>query len=307
MQVLLLNSKNADNKKGNTFSKNLAIDSFWAVGQKGGNDMKKRAFTLIELLVVIAIIALLMALLMPALRLAKDQATGLICVNNLRQLSIAWLSYTTENNGKIVNGHIPRDNNPPRHWWVLAPQHPDGTYSGDQSAPGPPTLDDKYRGIQRGLLYPFLKTVKVYHCPADARIDIPEQQAYRSYSIAGGMNGEAGQFGAVPIEVYDEIRNPGTKIVFLEESDRRGWNMGSWVLNPNNPDCWVDPLAGWHNDRSTMGFADGHAEKHKWEDKRTIEMNLTQIAGCDGPSETPYPNPDLVYMFRAYAYRKIIK
>lgn len=302
MQVLLLNSKNADNKKGNTFSKNLAIGGFWAVGQKGRNDMKKRAFTLVELLVVIAIIALLMALLMPALRLAQDQAQGLICVNNLRQLSIAWLAYTTENDGKLVDGHIPSNDPYDRdRYWVNPPENAAGTFTGRSN----PTLEDKFRGIKGGLLYPFVKSLKVYHCPADARIDIPEQQAYRSYSITGGMNGEAGLFGAEPIEVYDEIRNPGTKIVFLEESDRRGWNMGSWVLNPNNPDCWVDPLAGWHNDRGTMGFADGHAEKHKWEDKRTIEMNLTQIAGCDGPSETPYPNPDLVYMFRAYAYRKI--
>jgi len=263
--------------------------------------MKKRAFTLVELLVVIAIIALLMALLMPALRLAKDQASGIICVNNLRQLSIAWLTYTTDNEGKIVNGHIPRNNNPPRHYWVLAPQNEAGVYTSD-SPPG--VLEDKLRGIKRGLLYPYVKSLKVYHCPADARIDIIEQQAYRSYSITGGMNGEAGSFGAEPIGVYDEIRNPGTKIVFLEESDDRGWNMGSWVINPNKPDCWVDPLAGWHNDRSTMGFADGHSEKHRWQDDRTIQMNRDQIfSRCD--TGAPYPNPDLVYMHHAYAYRKL--
>jgi len=220
---------------------------FWAADKKGRNAMKKGAFTLIELLVVIAIIALLMALLMPALRLAQDQARGIICVNNLRQLSIAWLAYTTENEGKIVNGHIPRNNNPPRHWWVLAPQDENGNYTSD-SPPG--VLEDK-----------------------------PE-----------------------PIEVYDEIRNPGNKIVFLEESDPRGWNMGSWVINPNRQDCWVDPLAGWHNDRSTLGFADGHAEKHRWQDDRTIQMNRDQIHGrCD----TNPPNPDLIFMHRAYAYRKV--
>ncbi|MHC4640145.1 MAG: type II secretion system protein [Planctomycetota bacterium] len=263
--------------------------------------MKKRAFTLVELLVVIAIIAILMALLMPALRLAYDQAASIRCVNSLRQLSIAWLSYTTENDGKIVDGHIPR-NNEPQHW-VMAPIASDGTtYTGDNADC---SLDDKFRGIQKGLLYPYIKSLKVYHCPADARIDIPGQNAFRSYSITGGMNGERG-FGAEPIGVYDEIRSPGTKFVFLEESDSRGWNMGSWVINPNNQDCWVDPLAGWHNDRSTMGFADGHAEKHKWEDQRTIDMNFLQQPGCDGPSEFPYPNPDLVYMLRGYAYSALV-
>jgi prepilin-type N-terminal cleavage/methylation domain-containing protein/prepilin-type processing-associated H-X9-DG protein len=277
----------------------LTIGSFRAAGQKGRIAMKERAFTLVELLVVIAIIALLMAILMPALRLAQDQAYAILCVNNLRQLSIAWLAYTTDNDGKIVNGHIPRHNNEPRIYWVLAPQAIDGTYTGNDADC---SIEDKKRGIARGLLFPYHKSMDLYHCYADARIDYPSQQAFRSYSIAGGMNGEAADFGAEPIRVYDEIINPGTKYVFLEESDSRGWNMGSWVLNPNNTDCWVDPLAGWHNDWSTLGFADGHAEKHKWEDKRTIEMNLTQIPGCDGPGETPYPNPDLVYMFWGYAY-----
>lgn len=259
--------------------------------------MKKRAFTLVELLVVIAIIALLMALLMPALRLAHDQATALICVSNLRQLSIGWFSYSTENDDKIVNGHIPRDNNPPRHWWALAPQRLDGTYTGDTK---PGLVEDKLRGIERGLLFPFVKNIKVYHCPGDARIDIPEQLAYRSFSVTGGMNGEAGNFGAEPCELYDEIRTPGNKIVFLEEMDDRGWNMGSWVINPNNRDSWVDPLAIWHNERSTLGFADGHAEKHRWLDKRTIEFAEDWTKSPDQPG-----NPDIAYMLSAYAYRKL--
>ena len=78
--------------------KNILVfvsESFRLFDQKGGYAMEKRAFTLVELLVVIAIIALLLALLMPALRLAKDQAVAIICVNNLRQLSIAWFAYTT--------------------------------------------------------------------------------------------------------------------------------------------------------------------------------------------------------------------
>jgi prepilin-type N-terminal cleavage/methylation domain-containing protein len=119
--------------------------------------MKKGAFTLVELLVVIAIIALLMALLMPALRLAHDQAMGIICVNNLRQLSIAWLTYTTENEGKLVDGHIPQSN-APQHW-VVAPIAPNGDYKGGDR---PGLVENKLRGIEEGLLYPFIKNMKVY-------------------------------------------------------------------------------------------------------------------------------------------------
>jgi prepilin-type N-terminal cleavage/methylation domain-containing protein len=259
--------------------------------------MKKKAFTLIELLVVIAIIALLMAILMPALRLARDQAKALLCVTNLRNLSIAWLTYAQDHKGKLVHGHIPRNNNPPRHYWVLAPQNASGGYTGDNR---PGIVEDKLRGIKKGLLYPYVKNVKVYHCPGDARIDIPDQKAYRSYSMAGGMNGEAGAFGAVPHLLYDRIRSPGDKYVFVEEMDDRGWNMGSWVLNPHNRNRWVDPLAIWHNERSCLGFADGHAEKHRWLDERTIKMAEEQNFG-----ETHPGSPDLAYMHNGYAYKKL--
>lgn len=259
--------------------------------------MKTKAFTLIELLVVIAIIAVLMAMLMPALRLARDQAKALLCVANLRNLSIAWLTYAQDHNGKLVDGHIPRNNNLPRVYWVLAPQGVSGNYTGDNR---PGLVEDKLRGIERGLLYPYVKTVKVYHCPGDARINIPDQKAYRSYSVAGGMNGEAGAFGAEPHKLYLHIKSPAQKYVFIEESDDRGWNMGSWVINPHNPDRWVDPLAIWHNDRSTLGFADGHAEKHQWLDERTIIMAEEQNFG-----ETHPGSPDVRYMHQGYAYKKL--
>jgi prepilin-type N-terminal cleavage/methylation domain-containing protein/prepilin-type processing-associated H-X9-DG protein len=233
--------------------------------------MKKRAFTLIELLVVIAIIALLMALLMPALRLAKDQASALRCVNNLRQLSIAWLSYTTENEGKLVDGHVPGNASFKKGvHWVEPPQAVDGTYTGGDR---PGLVENKLRGIKKGLLYPYVKNLKVYHCPGDARIDIPEQRAYRSYSIAGGANGEGCANSYKIAKSYSDIRNPGKKYIFIEEGERRGWNVGSWIMNLNRTDQWVDPFAIWHNKRSTLGFADSHVEKHKRVDNSTIEMS----------------------------------
>ncbi|GAI04120.1 unnamed protein product, partial [marine sediment metagenome] len=139
----------------------------------------------------------------------------------------------------------------------------------------------------------------VYHCPNDRRKRDLTQNAFRSYSIAGGVNGERG-FGAVPVEMIDEIKQPGSKYVFVEESDKRGWNMGSWVVNPNNKDRWVDPLAIWHNKRSTLGFADGHSEKHRWLDERTIEFAEDPSTDRNQPG-----NPDLEYMHRNYIYREL--
>lgn len=258
--------------------------------------MKIRGFTLIELLVVIAIIAILMAILMPSLKLAKDQAYAAICVSNLRALTLAWLIYSDENDGVLVDGHIPRNNNQPNAYWVEAPQGPSGDYRGEPSHNT--TLEDRLRGIERGELFPYVTNVDVYRCPNDQRKRDPTQNAFRSYSIAGGMNGEDKiAFSGRAIEMYDEIKIPNTKFVFIEEADDRGWNMGSWVVNPTG-DNWIDPLAIWHNKRSTLGFADGHAEKHRWLDKRTIELAEDWSTNRNQPG-----NPDLIYMQRGYQLR----
>jgi len=277
--------------------------------------MNKRAFTLVELLVVIAIIALLMALLMPALRLAQDQARAILCVNNLRQLSMGWFSYTVDNEGRLMGGHRYRGsafsntNAFPDGFWINPPHNAAGTYTSD-TPPG--VLEDKLRGIKTGKIYPYVKNLRLFHCKSDARVDMPDQQAYCSYSVTGGMNGEPAYSGSSGklhpdrvAEVYEEIRNPGNKVVFIEESDRRGWNMGSWIMNPTG-NCWIDPLAPWHNDRSTLGFADGHAEKHRWRSKNTIRMNVEQIFGyCTNPNDSDIDDEaDLFYMQQGYVSGK---
>ena len=273
--------------------------------------MKKGAFTLIELLVVIAIIALLMALLMPALRLAKDQAAALVCISNLNTLSLAWFTYTIENDGKLMGGHRVMSTDfmnttcYPDGFWINPPHDENFEYSGGS----PELIDNKLTGIKNGLLYPYVKTVKVFHCPFDARIDIPNQYAYDSYSVAGGMNGEEAYSGCkanpdVVAEIFDEIKNPDRKYVFIEEADDRGWNIGSWILNISG-NRWIDPLAPWHNDRSNLGFADGHGEKHRWRSQETVDMNINQEFGHD-----PFATADLEddndywYMKRGYVTGK---
>jgi len=212
--------------------------------------MKTRAFTLIELLVVIAIIAVLMAILIPSLSRARDHAKRIHCVSNLKTLSLAWFMYKDENDDKLVGGHTTAGH------WVLSP-------SGN-------SIEDKKEAIRRGALFPYVNnTVDVYRCPADFRIKDPEQFAFRSFSIAGGANGENWS-GSVRARKYSDLKRPATKYVFLEDIDPRGSNVGSWVMD-FGPPSWVDPLAMWHNERSTIGFADGHAEMHRWNDRSFID------------------------------------
>ena len=247
--------------------------------------MKIRAFTLIELLVVIAIIAVLMAILLPSLNAARDHAKRIHCVANLKTLSLAWFMYKDENDDTLVGGHTGTRGS---GTWVLAP-------SGN-------SIEDKKEAIRQGSLFPYVNdTVDVYRCPADMRIKDPSQYAFRSFSIAGGANGE-GWSGSEQAIKYSDIKRPASKYVFLEDIDPRGYNTGSWVMA--FPPSWVDPLAMWHNERGTMGFADGHSEMHRWKDKSFIDW--CQQAMYQPTTFTFYMSPpadeveDITYMANGY-------
>lgn len=243
---------------------------------------KSKGFTLIELLVVIAIIAVLMAILMPSLSAARDQAKRVHCVSNLKTLSLAWFMYKDDNDDKLVGGNTDPGN------WVLRP-------SGN-------SIEQKKEAIRQGALFPYVNnTVDVYRCPADLRIKDPGQFAFRSFSIAGGANGESWS-GSVQAKKYSDLKRPATKYIFLEDIDPRGYNTGSWVMA--FPPSWVDPLAMWHNERSTIGFADGHAEMHRWNDRSFIDW--CQRAMFEPRSFSFYLTPpsnelkDINYMANGY-------
>jgi len=257
--------------------------------------MKTRAFTLIELLVVIAIIALLMAILMPALQRVKNQAKGTLCVQNLKTLSLAWFMYKDDNDDELVKGTTGSSDGS----WVSRPQ--------DNA-----TIEQKKEALRNGALFPYVSnTVDVYRCPADLRQKDPRVYAFRSYSIAGGMNGvnPAGGWQIYPIIKYSEIKRPASKYVFLEEADPRGYNRGSWVMRPKSKE-WVDPFAIWHSrSKSTLGWADGSAEMHQWLSKSLIEWNKQ---ACEEPDTFSFYKPrdeddleDFTFMLNGYAYRAL--
>lgn len=106
--------------------------------------MKTRAFTLIELLVVIAIIAILMAILMPALQRVKNQAQGTVCVQNLRTMTLAWIMYKDDNDDELVKGTTGETNGS----WVLIP-------SGNM-------IEDKKEALRRGAFFPTSAALWTY-------------------------------------------------------------------------------------------------------------------------------------------------
>jgi len=281
------------------------------VQAKGAIFMKTRhGFTLIELLVVIAIIGMLLAVLIPALQYAKMQATGAVCLANMNGMAKAWTLYQEENAGRLVNGHVPRsasynvlspwvggDDDGDRRdnaWWVNPPHDDNGTYTGD---PIPCPLQHEENGMRTGKLFPYTESIPIYHCPGDKNyLKQTGRGGKRSYSITGLMNGEDVANEAW-IRLYNEIVTPANKYVFVENTDDRGWNMGSWVIFNFGVNRWTDPLAVFHKDRSTLGFADGHAEKHKWVDESTLRMAENQEFNVQ---VQPPNNNDILYMERGY-------
>ena len=265
--------------------------------------MKAKAFTLIELLVVIAIIAVLMGILMPSLKRAREQARSLHCRSNVRTLTMAWLMYKDENDAWLVSGHTPGPTG--RNAWVRMPD-----------SPRTASIEQKQEYIKRGLLWPYVKEVEVYRCPSDKRKNNPAHEyGYRTYSIAGGMNGVGDGKGSPDWEIfpcltYTDIKQPATKYVFLAECDKRGYNNGSWVMYPSRKQ-WVDPFGIWHRDNtSTLGYADGHAEMQRWRGKGLIEWNLLAL---HEPAQfnffrTPEDDEeweDFDVMLKGYVYRQL--
>jgi prepilin-type N-terminal cleavage/methylation domain-containing protein/prepilin-type processing-associated H-X9-DG protein len=251
--------------------------------------IRKKAFTLIELLVVIAIIALLMSILMPALRKIKGLAKEIYCQNNVKNLTLAWFMYKDDNDGNLVQGE-PGWEETDRDAWVFV-------------ATGLTDVE-KEEAIKKGALFHYTaRTIEVYRCPADQRIG-QELFFFRSFSIPGGANGE--ESPGVPENAvarkYTQLRKPSTKYIFLEDYDPmvdsqpRGYGISSWILDLEQPG-WIDPVAMWHKAKTTLGFADGHVEMHKWQDESFINW-WKQGEYYMTPPDNEYE--DIEYMVRGY-------
>jgi len=264
--------------------------------------MKSKGFTLIELLVVIAVIAVLMAILMPSLNIAREQARSVNCRANVRSLTLAWLLYKDENDNKLVRAFTTgTDSKGHQNNWIELPP-----------SPATSSLEEKKEYIKQGALWPYVENVKVYRCPSDRRKQIAiHQNAYRTYSIAGGLNGSGSGWEVYDCIKFSDIDRPADKYVFLAECDPRGYNMGSWVMRPRTRQ-WVDPFGIWHRNRSaTLSYADGRVDMQMFRGRGLIEWNNQALEGRDfsfyrtPPSDDLDEKEDFKTMLKGYAYKRL--
>jgi prepilin-type N-terminal cleavage/methylation domain-containing protein/prepilin-type processing-associated H-X9-DG protein len=283
---------------------------------------RQKAFTLIELLVVIAVIGLLMAILLPALNRTREQGNRVKCLNNLRQLTLAWMMYAQTNNEKLVNGG-PIDNG-------LVDDTPPAEFGCDPSITHgkavPPTMDnsggdyftfhskeipwigagwetvsfgvyspaDKCQqkcAIQTGALWRYIQNEKSYRCPTG------EKNALVTYSIVDSMNGKYMFSGcstsgmpsvpqALCMKSTTQIKKPGDRTVFLDEGSI---TPDSYAVNYDCP-SWFDPPMIRHGSGTNIAYADGHAARLMWKAPETIEFgkngtfNATPTT-CEGKND----------------------
>jgi prepilin-type N-terminal cleavage/methylation domain-containing protein/prepilin-type processing-associated H-X9-DG protein len=250
-----------------------------------------RGFTLIELLVVIAIIAILAAILLPALAKAKTKAQGTACMNNLKQLQLAWYMYSGDNGDRVVQtagtGELivtPNDariSNDPLDYanWVY------GSMNENDSATSPTNT----LLLTTGLLGPYTKNIGIYKCPADIKKNRYGNPTVRSMSMncwmnparGGSWNTFRGYSGAMALREYrkqTDIIKPGPANCWVTvDENPYSINDGWFVCDPNQPALWVDCPASYHNGACGFGFADGHAEIKKWRDQNLINARNNNI------------------------------
>lgn len=239
-------------------------------------------FTLIELLVTIAVIAILVALLLPAVGRAKGRALNTVCIGNFRQLTACWKMYSDDNGGKLVRVNFKAIPNPGQsvintNAWVRGSMN-------DDVAEYPPletgVLDStNANGIKWGSLYQYSLAIGIYRCPQD-KVTVAGALRVRSYSINGWMGGTT-VHGQHQFRVFKNERDivnpaPSKAWVFMDEHERSindGWYAVDMVGNLG----MLDAPASRHGGSYALSFADGHVETWKLLDDRTKNWKTLPI------------------------------
>jgi prepilin-type N-terminal cleavage/methylation domain-containing protein len=271
----------------------LRIASFYRFAHRTGSS-SRFGFTLIELLVVIAIIAILAAMLLPALAKSKQKAQGIGCMNNSKQLTVAWRMYTEDNADTLLfsYGSLPTDQ--PYVW-----SGPAGPPWDESTTPTVQGNWDYANTVEKSPMWPYCgKARGIWHCPADVSFGlnalvqrVPRPRSMSMSNWVGGNgddpnppNNYRGFWGlSANYQVFRKLSNmlqpgPAKTFVLLDENPT-SINDGYFVVQmdgytgaPNASEEVVDYPASYHNHACGFSFGDGHSEIHKWLDGRVFDL-----------------------------------
>jgi prepilin-type N-terminal cleavage/methylation domain-containing protein len=271
----------------------------WNPGRPPGRFFFTGAFTLVELLVVIAIIAILTSLLLPSLSSAKMQAFRIQCVNNEKQMHLAWMIYAGDNSEILVaNGGDSATTSANAHLWV---------HGGNHGSADTLTNTLYLNGANFALFAPIIPIVRIYKCPADKStwplwssrlIYVPEERSYSMNSYVGTVNALTPLSINTAYKIYLKTSqiaadSPVNRFVFTDVNPASICTPGFGV--DMSAQTWIHLPSTLHRQRGVLAFGDGHVEVHRWLDART----MVQIAGGAAyiPHGTASPgNPDLTWI-----------